>query len=263
MRFFDRFGPETTSRALWLLIISLGIGGLATGLFYHILAPILALTLPSIQQGWIWQLATYPLVLHGPIGFSSLVGLTFDLLVLWIFGTTFIEQKGIKSFFTLFCGATLFGALSGLAGMILAQGMLAGFTPAVFALLTAWMLMNSGAQVWFFVLIPAKWAIGFLLAVNLLSHMSHSAWAAFMADSSGVLFGYLFCKIPGWKWKRRSIPTKSYPKIYDIRTKEPILSDDQFMDAMLAKISQYGEQRLTDEEKQRMRKISENKRKGR
>jgi len=48
-------------------------------------------------------------------------------------------------------------------------------------------------------------------------------------------------------------------KVVDFKTGQPILDDDQFMDAMLARISLYGESVLTPDEKNRMRKISERK----
>jgi hypothetical protein len=56
--------------------------------------------------------------------------------------------------------------------------------------------------------------------------------------------------------REKSIPQS---KIYDIKSGEPIGSDEQFMDAMLARISLYGEETLTAEEKQRMVEISKKK----
>jgi membrane associated rhomboid family serine protease len=48
-------------------------------------------------------------------------------------------------------------------------------------------------------------------------------------------------------------------KIYDFSTGKPQLSDEDFMDAMLQRISLYGESILTKEEKQRMESISQKK----
>ena len=103
-------------------------------------------------------------------------------------------------------------------------------------------------------------------------------WASFFADLAGILFGYLFCVIAekattSWRLlspleknlhlaiERLHTPKQAStgPKIFDFHTGVPVLDDDQFMDAMLARISLYGEEILTPEEKNRMRKISERK----
>jgi hypothetical protein len=78
-----------------------------------------------------------------------------------------------------------------------------------------------------------------------------------LADSGGALFGYLFYRLPQlFTWKEKFHSTT---KIYDFRSGLPKLNDEQFMDAMLARISRYGKDSLSPEETERMKKISEKK----
>jgi hypothetical protein len=122
------------------------------------------------------------------------------------------------------------------------------------------------------------WVVGLLIGGSLLLDLLAGQWPAFFADLTGVLFGYGFSVIgekavSSLRWLRpleegihRAIekshrPKKppTDPKVIDFRTGKPILDDDQFMDAMLARISLYGEEILSPNEKNRMRQISEKK----
>ena len=91
----------------------------------------------------------------------------------------------------------------------------------------------------------AAWAIGGIIAIDLLIHLSHGAWIQLFANGSGALFGYLYLKAPTLLRHKDKFyhPTK----IFDFRSGQPVLDDDQFMDAMLARISLYGENSLTPE----------------
>lgn len=257
MNQFPSIGPGITPRAIKVLLGAMLLIGVVTGVFFSFLAPLLALSLPGIFHGLAWQIFTYPFVLRSPIAFGSVLSLIFDLLIVWIFGSSLIDRQGTKRFLFLFFGATLFGALFGMIGMIGVPFLLIGPAPVIFGIMIAWMLMNRDAQVWLLIPFKAAWAIGGLLALDLLIHLSQGAWIGFLADGGGALFGYLFYKVPLLFHRKEKI--YHHTKIYDIQSGLPKLDDDQFMDAMLARISLYGEDSLSPEEKLRMKKISERK----
>ncbi len=74
-----------------------------------------------------------------------------------------------------------------------------------------------------------------------------------------IILGLSFFALLRFLWgKKRQLPYR-HSKIYDIKSGEPLLDDDQFMDAMLDQISRYGEESLTPAEKKRMKEISEKK----
>ena len=250
-------GLKVPPLPLKLLLIALGIGGIVSGVLFRFIAPYLALSLPAIEHGWVWTLLSYAFVLSAPIGWGAMLDLAFNLFMIWLFGSAIIDHKGMKSFLILFFGATLFAGLAGLIGMIGVPFFLFGPTPALFAILIAWMMLNKDAQVWFLISMKAAWAIGAIIAIDLLIHLSRGAWIPLLANGGGALFGYLYFKAPALKRHKERIYHPS--KIYDIQSGRPILDDDQFMDAMLARISLYGEDSLTPEEKKRMKQISEHK----
>ena len=241
------------------LLIALGAGGLISGVLFRYIVPWLALSLPTIQEGYFWQLISYAFVLNGPIGFGSALDLVFDLLMFWVFGSAIIERKGHRSFFILFFGATLFAGAMSLIAMIGTPFFLFGPTPTLFAILITWLMLNRDAQIWFLVTLKATWAICGIIAIDLLIHLSQGAWIPLFANASGALFGFLFITIP--VVMQRKAKLYHHSKIIDIQTGKPVLDDEQFMDAMLARISLYGEASLTPEEKKRMLKISETKKK--
>jgi hypothetical protein len=127
------------------------------------------------------------------------------------------------------------------------------------------------------------WIFAILVGVNLALDAISGLWIQFVADSSAALFAYLFCLIservrstissfyPFERAVLRSLeqlqqnhrPKQKTGQVIDFKTGEVILSDEQFMDAMLHKISKSGEEKLSPAEKARMQKISEGRTKGR
>jgi len=142
-------------------------------------------------------------------------------------------------------------------------------------------LLNPEARLLLFFALPlkARHLLLGLIGFNILIDLSRSNWVPLFAYLASVLFGYLFtlaaCRIRSpfpflmkfENWVLRLLERLSHPrpkgvrhtKIYDFKSGEPILSDDEFMDAMLAKISLYGEDSLNPEDRKRMQEISEKK----
>ncbi|MDE3056192.1 MAG: rhomboid family intramembrane serine protease [Verrucomicrobiota bacterium] len=251
---------------------------LSCTLFSHFIFPWLALANPLSGHFYPFQLLTYPLVQLFPSEFLSLI---FRLYMLWVFGAGLASRMRQTLFFTLYAGATLIGGLLAFLAMKLFQQPLFfwGSSPPLYAIVTVWTLLNKETHLLLFFTLPIKAAhlllifVGFSLAVDL----SAGHFAALFAGVGATLFGYLFTLLvyktkssfqflmpfenrllsilEKWPYKKEK-PRKT--QVYDIKSGKAILSDEEFMDAMLTRISRYGETSLSSEEKARLEKISKN-----
>ena len=269
-------GPSSTHPYLKILLAITG----ALSLFSSRLIPYLALSLQGIEKLFLWQLATYPLIHPFPIGLFQLL---FNLYLIWTFGSYLIERMGAASFFSLYFGAASFAGAASLLAMKMTymSAPLMGTTPIVLASLVSWVLFNADARLLLFFTLPLKalHLILGLIGIALILDLTNSDWVHLFANIGAVLFGYLFTVIISRiyspflflrSFERRILrllekinsvgkKERKNTKIYDIKSGSPVLDDEQFMDAMLAKISLYGENSLTPEEKKRMDRISKKK----
>jgi membrane associated rhomboid family serine protease len=240
----------------------------------------LGLTFPTFSQGFIWTLFTYPFTAPPIHSFDLLLGLAFDLFFLWAFGAPLIERIGQKRFSTLFFGSTLLGGLAAVLGLYLwtNPSLFTGPSPALLSLITAWTILHRErpAHLASFAFRPL-WIFLLLVGLHLVFDALGQNWTHLIANTAGAFFGYAFCLISErtrsslellYPLERRvlrlldklhSARHPKPPKIIDFQTGEPVLNDDQFMDAMLAKITLQGEEALTEDEKARMHKISRQK----
>ena len=275
-----QLGPASTSISLKILLLTIAL----CSLFSSWLIPYLALSLNGISQGFIWQLATYVLVHPFPIG---LFQLALNLYLIWTFGSSLIERIHTVLFFILYFGSAIVAGSSALVGMSLTHSLapLMGSAPVLFSLLISWTILNPDAHLLLFFTLPfkARHLILGLIGIALLLDISNTHWTALLTDIGIIVFGYLFTlivsrarssftllyffengvlrlleKLSSWGRKRYT-----HTKVYDIKSGAPRLNDEQFMDAMLARISVYGEEVLNPEEKERMNKISNKKKRNR
>lgn len=236
----------------------------------------LALSWIGIKKLFLWQLVSYCLVERGPLSFGFFLNLAFNMYILWLFGSHLIERSHSRLFLMLYFGAVLFG---GASTLFLPHTFLAGSANGVYAVMVAWTLLNPGSQLLLFFTLPFKalWLILGLLGFTLFIDLSSGYWAGALSLATASLYSYFFTLIawrhPGpfpflRKFEKRLFQllerkkghtgyTRS--KIYDIRSGEPILDDEQFMDAMLDRIARHGENSLSPEEKKRMKEISNRK----
>jgi membrane associated rhomboid family serine protease len=239
----------------------------------------LALTWAGLERLYLWQPLTYLLVEPGPLSFSFLLQLAFNMYLLWMFGTGLIERSHPRRFLLLYLGAGLAAALAALAPLYLFHGVLAGTTGAVYAIMVAWMMLNPHSQLLLFFALPIKahWLIVGVIGLTLFLNITHHDWVSAASLIGGCLYAYLFTLIiwreqgpfailrPFERNVLRRLEREREPqprtKIYDIKSGAPVLDDDAFMDTMLDKISKAGENSLTPQEKQRMHGISERKHK--
>jgi len=266
------------------LVLKLILGlSLLGSLFSKYLIPYLSIGMPASGHFQFWQFFTYPFIHQFP---SELLSLLFDLYMLWIFGVSLIQRTGQKLFTMLFFFSTLAGGLAALGTMALTHHPLFFFsaTPVIYAILTSWVMLNKETHLLLFFTLPIKAAnlllllIGFSLALDL----SSSNFTGFFASLAAVLYSYLFtllacrAKSPfsfldgfertllkllekGEHIKDKKTFTKA--KIFDFKSGKAILSDEEFMDAILQRISLYGESTISPEERVRMAEISSRKRK--
>jgi len=267
-----RLGPAKTPRPLKILVLMTFVISLVSALFDRILPlspqQILSLSLDGMESGFLWQLATYLFVhplSHG-LSFSFLLSLAFDLYVLWVIGTSLIERKGINSFFSLYF---LSGIVSGFAiyGMQwLTQSPIpfSGNWTSIYAVLIAWLMLYPGMELLLFLTVPvkAKWLILGTLGANLLIDFSTGDFVHTTAYLTAAFTGYFYA-ILFWSTKTESHRDQYlYPraKVYDFKTGRAILNDNEFLEAMLTKVSLHGKESLTWKERWRLRGIHRKKR---
>jgi membrane associated rhomboid family serine protease len=238
----------------------------------------LGLSLHSLSRGFVWTLFTYPFTYPTNSLLDLIFRLGMDLLLLWFFGSVVIDRIGSKHFAILFFGSTLLGGLAATGALYaLNDHFFSGPSPALLALYTSWAILHAKKSP-HSSLVRFPWLVAILIGGSLLLDLWTGQWPTFFADFAGVLFGYFFCITAeraesSIDWLRplergihRALESSHAPqkhpldsKVIDFRTGQPILDDDQFMDAMLARISLYGEEILTPNEKNRMRQISQRK----
>lgn len=293
-----QIGPDHTPKAIFYLILTTTITSLLCALLNPLLVSLFSIPGPQeflslswwgLNHFYLWQPLTYLFVQESGVwgvSFYFLVGLFFNMYLLWVMGARIVELFGAKSFLVLYfcCGIVAGGA--GILLMKLTQsfGILAGTTPSILGLFVVWTMLSPDAELLLFFLFPikAKWllaailgSIGLIQLSNLdLIHLSFYFTGAVTGYFYG-LFGYGLASPFNWMhsfdsalshlgkrlhWKFLQKPKQQKSnKIFDIHTGEVLLDDDQFMDEMLAKIARRGEKSLTWRERRRMLLISERK----
>lgn len=240
----------------------------------------------GLSNFYLWQPITNLFIQNnaGGINLSFLIALTFNMYLLWLFGSNLIETYGTGPFLRLYF---LSGILASLVALItvpyIRQYMvIAGMGASLLAIFVAWAILHRDTQLLLFFLIPikAKWLLAAVLGIALLIPISELDFQSFFYYLTGILIGYLYSTL-AWQSSspfefmekidvflvslgrkaRVKLPwfSKKSPKIVDINTGKAPLDDDAFMDAMLAKIARKGEKSLSWQERDRMRKISEKK----
>ena len=242
----------------------------------------------GIDQFFYWQWATYFLIqpsVQG-ISFSLFLQLGLSLYLIWIFGTSLMERLGQTKFFALFLGSALAAGLAAWGALEAGRSshLFLGPSAPLYACLFAWTLLNENASILLFFAVPikARSALYVLLGGAFFIYISQSDWPSVAALFAAIAYAYLFilitcrirspfpflhpferalmrCQNKEFPWGKKKNPTYHASKIYDIRSGEPILNDEQFMDAMLTRISLYGEDSLSSENRKRMTEISHRK----
>lgn len=258
------------------------------------LTGIFALSLAGLKHFFIWQPLTYLFISPTQQGIHAgfLINLAFSMFVLWRMGSAICMTRGSKHFLGLFLGAGIFSAL--FAALPLWHTTIPHFyggpTPAIFAMLVASMLLFPHMELMLFLTFPVKgkWLITIVLGSTLLIDLSNGLLIHFFINLGAMIFGYLY-GILIWKaqspfsalWSFEKFLHKatqrvgssyrstidqyatSSSKIYDFRTGQRVIDDEEFLDACLTKISTEGKHSLTVRERFRLWRISKKKRQSR
>ena len=290
---------ERTPRLIiWLVIITC-ITSLMSALFDPMIASwtgawgsqdFLAVSLSGMRHYYLFEPVTYLFInlTTGGITTSLILEVLFSRYLIWILGTTLLAQMGAKPVLRLFFVS---GVVSGLVtlGLLAVLGdprPLGGLFSVVFAFMTVWTMLYPDVEASFMLLFPikAKLVLVIFLGLSFLMNYSQGTLPFFVNDFSGAIIGYLY-GVLAWDLRgpftwthrfdgvlagvgsffreknqpQRTSESYSQSQIFDIKTGEAVLDDDEFIDVMLAKISKHGEKALSGRERARMDKISKNK----
>lgn len=284
-----RLGPPLTPKSLRILILAtLGIS-IFSAMLQKIfpafpLQEFLSLSKTGIEHFYLWQLVSYLFVHPGAQGlsFGLLLAIAFNAYVLWVIGSTIINRKGSTHFLLLYFlgGLLAAGAVLWLQFLFSISLPFAGNWAALYAILVAWVILYPETELLLLLTIPikGKWLVIGLLGANLVIDLSIGSWISAAAYFTGAFAGYIYgvfvwhlkgpfvafhpiekriISLLGGSQKKQDSPLP-FPraKIYDFKTGKALLSDQEFLDAMLTKISIRGVKSLSWREKWRLRRIS-------
>ena len=181
----------------WLLISNTAIylvyylGGAA--LQHHAITLFALWAEAAVRSGYIWQVFTY-MFLHGGI-----THLLFNMLALWMFGSTLEQDWGTRRFlkYYFFCGIAAGVCVLAANAAIGDWGTpTVGASGAIFGLLLAFGVMYPNQTVLMNFLFPikAKYMVAIYAAIELLLTFGPNTGVSTIAHLGGMLFGYIYLK---------------------------------------------------------------------
>ena len=207
MNYFSSKNPSLSSlNPLKLLIISHIAVCIASALFTPFMGfwnlpsitSVLALSSWGLKHHFFWQPITH--ILASPfeqVNISLIFYLVFNMYFLWSIGQALIQIKGVKDFLILYFGGALASGLCVTYYLLSTHSPMiaAGITPAMYALLTAWMLLAPQMQILLFFTIPVrvKWLILGIIGAHLFIDLSNGQFANFIYYFSSIFFAYIYC----------------------------------------------------------------------
>lgn len=167
---------------------------LVTSMVYPRLTYYLAMIPSLVLGGYFWQPFTYMFV-HG--GFSHLL---FNMLSLFIFGSMVERRIGSKEFLLFYLLTGLFSGIASFFSYYLAgtNVILVGASGAIYGVLLMFAVFYPYSVIFVFGLIPIRAPILVILYafIELSSHVFGAGGnIAHLTHLSGLIFGYLYCKI--------------------------------------------------------------------
>ena len=212
----------------------------------------------------VWRLFTYMFVHdHG-----SVMHIVFNMLMLWMFGAPVAREMGERSFLTLYLAAGVFAGLCSLVfyGATGNPTVIVGASGAIFALLVAFARFFPDQQLLMFFIfpVPVRYAVLIIGAIELLLITSNDR-IAHVAHLGGALFAWIYLRF--WaqgsngsivaQWKHRQLK-KRWADAQ--REGEQLREAMEDIDPILHKIGREGIQSLTRDEKRKLDRVSEMKR---
>jgi membrane associated rhomboid family serine protease len=253
-----------------------------------LLSSFFTLSAYGISKFYLWQFVSYLFVLDTAgmtIHLMYLISSLITLYLVWIFGSAVYDHAGRKQFLQLYF---LSGIVSGFLAILMMwmvgiNDTLSGPTAPLLSLFTAWTFLYPEVELMLFFVVPirSKWLFAGTLGILFLLTFGQFDLIYFVFYLSAVVIGYLYSTmiweigspfeytydfdralIARGKWIRdyqgvsNSVRTT---KIVDISTGDALKDDEDFVDAMLQKISKQGQSALTWAERKRLDEISKRK----
>jgi len=194
--------PPFTKAVIWLLGINtaiflfmeaFGSRDLINWIYFHLgLVPVDVVEPPFR----LWQIVTYSFI-HGGFGHWF-----WNMLALWMFGSTFETSWGVRRFLELFftgvVGAALTTILLSFAHILGDPNIpTVGASGGLFAILMAYGMVfgeNEIIMIPFPLLIKAKYFVLILIVVTVAFSIAGGGNTAYLAHLGGLFFGYLYVK---------------------------------------------------------------------
>jgi membrane associated rhomboid family serine protease len=234
------------------------------------IARYLALSVPGLKHGYLWQLVTFQF-LHGGV-----FHLICNLIGLICFGRFVEIAAGRSRFLLAYFGAGIAGGLLQALFYAVFQRSIADFanvygaSAGVCGLITVFCLLRPDEHIQLYMILPvkARWFLWGLTAISVLYTVAPGGSpVAHTAHLGGILFGFVFVRA---RWHEDYVPlpwtglieklkntTRSRPpvppKIVSANFRDLDLEDADYVsrevDPILDKIAQHGIQSLTERER--------------
>ena len=247
--------PKTTPAVKYLILVNVG-AFIFELLFQFKWLTLLGLTPVLFWRGYIWQPVTY-MFLHGGI-----FHLFFNMLVLWMFGSTLESTWGTRRFLIFFficgIGAGLLNAVITPASPVPTVGS----SGAIYGLLMAFAVLFPDQIIYFWGIFPIK-AKYFVVGIGLIEFLAAMSAAqsgiAHFAHLGGMLFGLVYMKWDGWRrsvlgWQNEKRRGRHLKVVWDRDQEKKKLQKE--IDNILDKTRMNGIDSITAEEHELFRKLS-------
>ena len=181
----------------------------------HYLVAYFGLRGADVMHGFVWQLVTYSF-LHG-----GLWHLLLNMLTLWMFGSQEEQDWGSRQFLEYYFFCVIGAALVTVGVSYTGFGMnpltrTIGASGGVYGLLIAFGMLYGDRELFMFpipFLIKAKYLVGILIFIVLISTFQPSGGVANFAHLGGLLFGFLYLKL----LPRRGLRYATSEKYFSVR----------------------------------------------
>ncbi|MEZ5314869.1 MAG: rhomboid family intramembrane serine protease [Chlamydiales bacterium] len=230
------------------------------------------LSIWGLKHGWFWQFLTYFFIhsLDTAISLSFLISLFFKMVLLWCFGSEIEFRFGKIGLFLFYLSGGLVAGIVSTTILLLfsSQFIIYGIGPSIYGLMIIWTMLHPDLELDFSFLLHIKFKslIPIFLGIIILMDLSYGNFISSLLNLIGIGWGFFFGRII-WKlpnpysfnlgiFQSTNTPPNS-EKIIDLTVMQE--SDEAFMDRMLDKIGDHGEDSLTYRERERMKNISKSK----
>lgn len=141
-----------------------------------------------VERFYVWQMVTY-MFLHG-----GLMHLLFNMLMLWLFGSTLERIWGSRQFLRYYLVCGFGGAVFSL--IFSYNSYVVGASGAIFGLYLAYAMMFPDNHIYLYFLVPvkAKYLVAGIAIFQLLQGISGPSGIAYFAHLGGMAAGLFFFK---------------------------------------------------------------------